>query len=102
MTSNKRTSPRRIEYRPHPDPEKAKRGEKVKAEFVDFKIIKEDWNIYELEDGTRVRIRIHATNFDKALDPETGEVMYREAKPQYGVGLGVETVFEYPEELVKP
>ena len=95
------TKPRRIEYRSHPDAEKAKQGEKIKAPFVDFKIIQEDWNIYELEDGTRVRIKIHVRGFFKALDPETEEIMYREAKPVYGMDAAIETVFECPEELVK-
>ena len=98
--TEKGTKPRRIEYRPHPDAEKAKRGEKVKALFVDFKIIQEDWNIYELEDGTRARIRIRVREFSKALDPETEEIMYRGAKPVYGMEVGVETVIECPEELI--
>lgn len=89
---------RRTTYRPHPDPEKARRGEKVMAVFLDFKVINEDWNVYELEDGTKVRVKIHATQFDKAIDAETGGVLYDKAgKPQYGAGLGVETVFEFPE-----
>lgn len=89
---------RRTTYRPHPDPEKAKMGEKVMAVFLDFKVIQEGWNVYELEDGTRVRVRVHATQFDRALDSETGETLCnREGKPQYGAGLGIETVFEFPE-----
>lgn len=102
MTNNKKVKPRRIAFRPHPDPEKADRGEKIKVMTLDFKIIKEDWNIYELEDGTRVRVKVTATSFDCALDPKTGEVMYKGKTPLYGVGFGVETAFEYSEELVKP
>ena len=93
---------RRIEYRPHPDSEKAKLGEKVKAEFLDFKIIREDWNIYELEDGTRVRIRVSSRGFVKPLDPKTEEVIYRKEHPIYGVDFRVETSFEYPEKLLRP
>lgn len=93
---------RRTSYKPHPDPEKARRGEKVMAVFLDFKVIEEGWNVYELEDGTRVRVKIHATQFDRAIDPETDELIYdKEGKPQYGVGLGVETVFEFPEGFIK-
>lgn len=89
---------RRTSYKSHPDPEKAKRGEKVMVVFLDFKVIHEDWNVYELEDGTKVRIKIHATQFDRAIEKESGQVMYdKGGKPLYGVGLGVETVFEFPE-----
>jgi len=103
MTKKKATKSRRITYRPHPDPAKAKSGEKVKSMSLDFKIIKEDWNTYELEDGTRARVRIHATAFERPLDPKTDGFIYdREGKPHTGMELGVETFFEYPEELLKP
>lgn len=102
MTSNKGRSPRRVEYRPHPDPEKAKRGEKVKGVFLDFNILKEDWNIYELEDGTRVRIKISPSSFVKPLDLKTGEIIYKKGKPVYGMDIGVEAIVECPEEFVKP
>ena len=91
----------RINYRPHPDPEKAKKGEKVKALIIDFKPISENWNTYELQDGTRVRIRANATQFDRALDPETGDILYIKGKPQYGAAIGVEIIYEFPEGIEK-
>lgn len=102
MNGETKQKPQRVTYKPHPDPEKAKRGEQVKAVFLDFEVIEEKWNVYELEDGTKVRVRIHATQFDKAIDPVTGEIIRWQRKPQYGVGLGVEVVFECPEGIVEP
>ncbi len=102
MSAEKGSKRRRIEYRPHPDREKAKRGEKIKAEFLDFKIMREDWNIYELEDGTKVRIRVSPSSFVKPLDPKTDKVIYSGDHPMYGMDVGVETVFEYPEEVITP
>ena len=30
----------------------------TKGERVDFKVVKEDWNEYELADGTRLKVRL--------------------------------------------
>lgn len=99
MTEEKR---RRVRYAPHPDPARRRRGEKVKALALGFKVIEEHWSVYELEDGTRVRIRASIGGFDKPLDPETGEVMFRDdGTPLYGMQVGVEVSYECPEELVK-
>ncbi|MBI4216396.1 MAG: hypothetical protein HY687_03265 [Chloroflexi bacterium] len=94
--------PRRIRYEPHPDP--AKKGEKIKALSLDFKVIEEHWNIYELEDGTRVRARVTVNRFKKALDPRTSEPIYKNnsGEPIYGVDVGIELTFDIPEELLKP
>ena len=92
----------RIAYRPHPDPRRAQAGEKVKALSLDYKVVKEDWNIYELEDGARMKARLIVTRVDKPLDVATSEVIYApDGTPSYGAELRVETVFECPEELLK-
>lgn len=92
---------RRVIPIPHPDADQAKLGKMVKGLIVDFETIKEDWSIYHLVDGTRVRIRCHPTQFNKALDPQTGKVMYRKGQPIYGVQAGIEVVFEPDEALIK-
>lgn len=94
--------PRRVRMIPHPDPNKANLGQKIKGLIVDFETMKENWNMYQLEDGTRVRIRIHPTQFNKALDPQTEEVMYKNGQPIYGVETGIEIVFEPTEAFTKP
>ena len=97
-----KVKPRRVIILPHPDPAKAKLGQKVKGLIVDFETTKEDWSIYQLEDGTRVRIKVHPAQFNKALDPKTGKVMYRNGQPIYGLQAGFEVMFEPAENLIKP
>lgn len=90
---------RRIRVIPHPDPKKA--GEQVKALSLDFKIIEEGLNVYELEDGTRVRVRATVTGFDKALDSKTEKVLRnKDNTPLYGVGISVQTSVECSEEAL--
>ena len=94
--------PRRVKYRPHPDAERAKRGDKIKAIPLDFKIIKEDWSIYDLEDGTRIRVKISVTSCDKALNSKTGELMHNEdGSPLYGIEMGVQINYEYSEDVLQ-
>ncbi len=87
--------PRRIRLEPHPDPKKRAAGEKIKALALDFKIMQENWNVYELEDGTRVRIRASAVGFTIALEPVTEKPIYDpKGEPLFGVQLNLETKFE--------
>ena len=95
-------SPRRIRVEPHPDPKKRMAGEKIKALVSDFKIIEEHWSIYELEDGTRARIRATASGFTRALDYDTEKPLFvPKGDPMYGVQLHVETIFEPSETTIK-
>lgn len=36
-------------------------GQKVMATILDFKTLNEEWNVYDLEDGTKVKIKTIAT-----------------------------------------
>ena len=99
MSSEK---PRIIAYKPHPNPIRARAGERIKAEILDMKMIQEDWNIYELVDGTKVRIKVIPREFYVVRDPSTDEVMYNpEGQPLYGMDVGMEVHFDVPEALVK-
>lgn len=97
-----KVGPRRIRYVPHPDAERAKRGEKVKALSIDFKPIEERWNTYELADGTRVRIRTSVVRCERLLDPETEQFSYKaDGTPIYGIEFGVEVAFDFSEDVLK-
>lgn len=94
---------RRIRVLPHPESEKRKSGEKAKALSLDFKVLEEHWNTYELEDGTRVRVRVSIMRFDRALDFHTERPLYKaNGEPQYGVEAGVEISFDYSEDSLRP
>ncbi|MBM4294016.1 MAG: hypothetical protein FJ126_03820 [Deltaproteobacteria bacterium] len=43
-------------------------GREIEVVEVDFKVIKEEWNEYDLADGTRIRLKVVATSFARALD----------------------------------
>jgi hypothetical protein len=53
-------------------------GEMVEAEEVDFTPLKEEWNVYECEDGTRVKVRFIVQRVTRLLDKRmpNGEPMY--------------------------
>lgn len=97
-----KNEPRRVVIIAHPDPEKAKTGETVKGLILDFETVKEEWGVYKLEDGTRVKIKIHPAQFNKALDPKTDQVLYKNGQPMYGLQAGVEVVYEPTEAVLKP
>jgi hypothetical protein len=43
-------------------------GREADAVEVDFKTIKEDWNEYDLADGTRVKVKSVASNMVRLID----------------------------------
>jgi hypothetical protein len=43
-------------------------GKEKEAVEVDFKTIKEDWNEYNLDDGTRIKIKPVALNFVRVMN----------------------------------
>ncbi len=53
-------------------------GSEVEAERVDFKTVKEDWNIYELIDGTIIRTKNIVVEIYRleSIDPATGQHNY--------------------------
>jgi len=53
-------------------------GQMVEGEEVDFTVAKEDWNVYECEDGTKLRVKVIAQRITRLLDRKTpdGEPVY--------------------------
>jgi len=92
---------RRITQKLHPDPEKAELGIKVGVEFLDFKLIKEDWCEWDIEDGTKIRAKIILSEVYMPLDPETDGIMRREdGSPRYGASIAMNVVFEPSESVI--
>jgi len=90
-------------WRPHPDQAKAKSGEKIIAEFLEFKTLQENWSEYELQDGTRIRARVVLDEAYIPRDPQTDEIIRREdGAPTYGVSIGVRVIFEPSETVIVP
>lgn len=47
-----------------------KSGEWVDGEELDFKTLKEDWNIYEAEDGSIVKVKVVATKIIRIAEKD--------------------------------
>jgi len=72
-------------------------GREVEAVDVDFKVIREDWNEYQLSDGTELRMRLVVSNvflLPEEYDPE--------GNPVYVVKSGNILVVRSPDHLKKP
>jgi hypothetical protein len=87
---------KRISVIPGPD------GEPIEGLDLDFYVIKEDYNIYQVEDGTKFRIKLVVGKISKGVDSENGDVVYLDTgEPYYNVRYSVLISQEVPEELQK-
>lgn len=48
-------------------------GKETDAVEVDFKVVKEDWNEYDLADGTRIKLKAVASNIVRLLNEYDNE-----------------------------
>ncbi len=77
-------------------------GNIVFAEDIKFKTIKEDWNVYELDDGSNVRIKIIAQKIAKKLEDDKKTISYNEqGEPIYNVRYSITIVADVAEKLLK-
>jgi len=75
----------------------------IRAKDMKFETIKEDWNIYKLEDGTTLRVKIVAVKIARGIDPKTGEILYTpEGEPYYNIKYQTLIVADVPKGLLKP
>lgn len=75
----------------------------IKAKDLKFKTIKEDWNIYKLEDGTTLRVKLVAGKISRGIDPETDDIFYLEdrGEPIYHIRYQTIVIAEVPPNLLK-
>jgi len=74
----------------------------IRGEDLDFKIIKEDYNVYELEDGTILKVKVIAGKISRGIDPDTGGIYYLpDGEPLYNVRHQIAVYAEVPEKLRK-
>lgn len=61
-------------------------GKALKGQDMKFTPVQEEWSIYALEDGSKLRVRATALKISRAIDPETERMfMTSEGEPYYGV-----------------
>lgn len=75
----------------------------IKGKELKFDTVREDWNIYKLEDGTFLRAKLVAVKIVRGIDPETGDIYYLEdrGEPLYNIRHSVVVAAEVPKELLK-
>jgi hypothetical protein len=53
------------------------KGQEIFGNSIEFRTERESWNVYHLEDGTEIRLRVVVTNIIKTdLKNEAGEPIY--------------------------
>jgi hypothetical protein len=89
--------PKRVTRLPLPD------GRLIDAQDLEFKVIREDFNLYELEDGTILKMRVVAGKISRGIDPETGGILYapNSNEPYYNIRSQTVIMAEVPEKLIK-
>ena len=74
----------------------------IKAKELEFKTKSEEWNIYELEDGTILRAKLVAIKIARGIDPETGDIFYLDSgEPIYNIRNTIVVTASVPEKLLK-
>ena len=74
----------------------------IDALDLNFKVIKEDWNVYELEDGTELRVRINVSKISRGIDPKTGEAFIQPTgEPFYNIVANTSMAVNVPKETLE-
>jgi hypothetical protein len=74
----------------------------MQAVDVQFKTVKEEWNIYELEDGSQLRIRFNVAKVSRILDPKTGKTFIQPTgEPAYNINGNPTIATTTPKEVLE-
>jgi hypothetical protein len=74
----------------------------IDALDLKFKVINEDWNVYDLEDGTQLRVRINVSKISRGIDPNTGDVFISpNGEPFYNVVANTTMAANVPKEVLE-
>lgn len=74
----------------------------IKAQDLEYETVKEDWNIYKLEDGTTLRAKLVVQKISRGLADDGKAIRYNpDGEPFYNIRFTTITVADVPEELLK-
>jgi len=74
----------------------------ILAEDLEYETIKEDWNIYKLEDGTTLKIKMVVQKIYRALMDDKKTIRYApDGTPVYTARWTAVMAPDVPEELLK-
>jgi hypothetical protein len=68
---------------------------------LDFKTIKEEWNVYELDDKTRVRVRFNVAKILQAVDKSGKTPLNPNGEPIISINGNLTIALDVPKEESK-
>jgi hypothetical protein len=75
---------------------------KVQAEEMDFKVIKNDPILIEVEDGSVIKVRLFPTKVSRGIDPKTkGVLISPQGEPLYNVAWATALTSETPPDTLE-
>ena len=82
---------------PHPH----KSGAFVQGKVLKIKRSEEHWNVYELEDGTIIKVKLCVNHISMPIDPTTNKPMRKpNGEPIFNVNWTIHIVPLYPREKI--
>ena len=74
----------------------------VIGQDLNYESIREDWNVYKLEDGTILKAKLVAVKISRGLGEDGKSILYTDTgEPLYNIRHTVIISAEVPKELVK-
>lgn len=74
----------------------------IKGQLIDYKTVREEWNVYQLEDGTTIRVKLTVAQVIKGYDESTSETIYLPSRePLYHVRHEVRVIADVPDYLMQ-
>ena len=68
---------------------------------IPFKAVKEDWNIYELEDGTEIKVRFNVAKISRVLGPDGKSFIQPNGDIAYNINGNPTMVVNTPKEVLE-
>jgi hypothetical protein len=71
----------------------------IEAVDLEYKTVREDPNVYELEDGTRLKVRLYINKISRGIDPDTKKTyILPNGEPLYNIRWALGISAEVPKE----
>jgi hypothetical protein len=69
---------------------------------ITFTVVKEDWNVYDLADGTQLKVRFNVAKISRLIDPKTGKTFIQpNGELAYNINGNPTIVITTPKEVLE-
>lgn len=68
---------------------------------IPFKAVKEEWNIYDLEDGTQIKVRFNVAKISRILDPTGKTLIQPNGEISYNINGNPTVVVSTPKDVLE-